>query len=86
MILLVSDIVFETDGIEIEYEFQQGTGYKGGGEVSGEVVVEEKLSAHEVEGEIMGGPAEEEEAGAVVEAGAGSCSSKVQYVLDGPLE
>ena len=50
--------------------------------MGGKIVVEEELSAHEVEGEVMGGPAEEEEAGAVVQAGAGSCWSKVQYVLD----
>ena len=50
--------------------------------MGGEVVVEEELAAHEVEGEVMGGPAEEEEAGAVVEAGAGSYSSKGQYVFD----
>ena len=48
--------------------------------MGGEVVVEEELTAHEVEGEVMGGPAEKEEAGAVVEAGSGSCSLKVQYV------
>ena len=54
--------------------------------MSGEVVVKEELSAHEVEGEVMGGPAEEEKAGAVVEAGAGTCSSKVQYVFDEHLE
>ena len=54
--------------------------------MGGEVVVEEELSAHEVEGEVMSGPAEEEEAGAVVEAGAGSCSSKVQYLFNGQLE
>jgi len=40
--------------------------------VAGEVVVEEELAAHEVEGEVVGGPAEEEEAGAVVEAGPSS--------------
>ena len=53
--------------------------------MGGEVVVEEELAAHKVEGEVMGGPAEEEEAGAVVEVGAGSCSSKVQCVFDGHL-
>ena len=54
--------------------------------MGGKVVVEEELSTHKVEGEVMGGPAEEEEAGAVVKAGAGSCSSKVQYVFDEHLE
>lgn len=41
--------------------------------MGGEVVVKEELAAHEVEGEVVGGPAEEEKAGAVVEAGSGSC-------------
>ena len=41
--------------------------------MAGEVVVEEELAAHEVEGEVVGGPAEEEEAGAVVEAGSSTC-------------
>jgi len=40
--------------------------------MSGEVVMEEELATHEVEREVVGGPAEEEEACAVVEAGAGS--------------
>ncbi len=54
--------------------------------MGGEVVVEEELSAHEVEGEVMGGPAEEEEAGTVIEAGACSCSLKIKYVFDEHLE
>lgn len=36
----------------------------------GEVVVQEELAAHEEEGEVVGGPGEEEEAGGIVEAGA----------------
>lgn len=39
----------------------------------GEVVVQEELAAHEEEGEVVRGPAEEEEACAVVEAGASAC-------------
>ena len=38
--------------------------------MGGEVVVEEKLTAHEIEGKVVGCPAEEEEACAVVKAGA----------------
>ncbi len=38
--------------------------------MGGEVVVEEELAAHEVEGEVVGSPAKEEEAGGVVETGA----------------
>lgn len=36
----------------------------------GEVVVEEELAAHDVEGDVVGCPGQEEEACAVVEAGA----------------
>jgi hypothetical protein len=35
--------------------------------VGWEVVVEEELAAHDVEGDVVGGPGEEEEAGRVVE-------------------
>lgn len=41
--------------------------------MGGQVVVEEELAAHKVEGQVVGGPAEEEKASAVVEAGARSC-------------
>ena len=64
------DGVVEGDGVEVEDEFEEGAGDEGGGEVGGEVVVQEELAAHEVEGEVMRGPAEEEESGGVVEAGA----------------
>ena len=68
------EITVETFGVEVEDKFEQGTRDEGGGEVGGQVVVEEELSAHEVEGEVVGCPAEEEEAGGVVEAGACSCN------------
>ena len=32
-----------------------------------EIVVEEELTAHQVEGKVVGSPAEEKEAGAIVE-------------------
>jgi hypothetical protein len=37
-----------------------------------EVVVQETLATHEPEGEVVGGPAEEKEARAIVQAGAGA--------------
>ena len=37
--------------------------------MSGKVVMEEELAPHEIEREIVGGPADEEEASGVVEAG-----------------
>ena len=69
---LLQDVFVQANGIKIEDEFEEGACDEGGREVGGEVVVEEELAAHEVEGEVVGGPAEEEEAGAVVEAGAGA--------------
>lgn len=64
--------LFDSDGLDGEDEFEEGAGDEGGGEVSGEVVVQEELAAHEVEGEVVEGPGDEEEAGGVVEAGAGA--------------
>jgi hypothetical protein len=59
--------VVNVDRINIEDEFDKGAGDEGGGEVSGEVVVKEELAAHDVEGNVVGGPGEEEETGRVVE-------------------
>ena len=38
----------------------------------GQVVVKEELAAHDEEGDVVSGPAEEEEASAIVETRAGS--------------
>ena len=40
--------------------------------MGGQVVVEEELTAHDEEGDVVGGPGQEEEAGAVVETVAGA--------------
>ena len=39
----------------------------------GQIVVKEELAAHDEKRDVVGGPAEEEEAGAVVETKASSC-------------
>lgn len=59
------DFVVE-HGVDVEDEFDEGAGHEAGCQVGGEVVVQEELAAHEVEGEVVGCPAEEEEAGRVV--------------------
>lgn len=59
--------VVEVDRVDVEDELDEGAGYEGGGEVGGEVVVEEELAAHDVEGDVVGGPGKEEETGRVVE-------------------
>lgn len=66
------DILLQGDRVEVEDKFEEGAGDEGGGEVGGEIVMQEELAAHEVEGEVVSGPGEEEEASAVVEAGAGA--------------
>lgn len=66
-----SDIV-EVNGVDVEDEFDKGTSHEGGGEVGGQVVVEEELTAHDVEGNVVGGPGQEEETGRVVETVAGA--------------
>lgn len=60
------DRVVQSDGVDVADELEKGTGDEGGGEVCGEVVVQEELAAHEVEGEVVRGPAEEEEARGIV--------------------
>lgn len=62
----------EVGGLDVEDEFDDGAGDERGGEVRGEVVVQEELAAHNKEGDVVRGPEEEEEACAVVEAGAGA--------------
>lgn len=63
----VEDGVFESDGVDVEDEFDESACDERGAKVGGQVMVEEELAAHEVEGEVVSGPAEEEETGAVVE-------------------
>lgn len=52
---------------DIEDKFEKGAGNEGGREVCGEVMMEEELSTHEIEREVVSCPAEEEEAGRIVE-------------------
>ena len=73
LIGLLKEVLVEAGRVKVKDEFEEGAADEGGGEVGGEVVVQEELAAHEVEGEVVRGPAEEEEARAVVESGACSC-------------
>lgn len=43
-------------GLDVADELEEGAGDEGGGEVSGEVVVEEELATHYVEGDVVGCP------------------------------
>ena len=67
--------VGEVVGLDIEDEFDDCARHKRRSKVSGQVVVEEELAAHYEEGNVVGCPEEEEEACAVVEAGAGACGN-----------
>ena len=59
-------------GLDIEDKFDERAGDERGRKVRGEVVVQEELASHDEEGDVVGGPGEEEEAGRVVEARAGA--------------
>lgn len=77
ILLPVDDRVCPTNvcdflGFDIEDEFYDRARDEAGGQVRGEVVVQEELTAHDEEGEIVRSPDEEEETGAVVEAAAGA--------------
>jgi hypothetical protein len=41
--------------------------------MGGEVMVQEELATHDVEGEVVGCPGNEEESGGVVKAGSRAC-------------
>ena len=69
--VIAGDLV-ESNGVKSADEFEEGAADQSGGQVRGQVVVEEELAAHEVEREVVGGPAEEEETCGVVQAGAGA--------------
>ena len=58
--------VIEVDRIDVEDEFDERAGDEGGCEMSGEVVVEEELTTHDVERNVMSSPGQEEETGRVV--------------------
>lgn len=51
-------------------ELNQRTGDKSRGEMGREVVVQEELTTHEEEGEVVGSPSQPEETGRVVQLGA----------------
>lgn len=64
--------VVDVDRVDVEDELDEGTSDKSRGEVSGEVVVKEELTAHDVEGNVVSSPGQEEETGRVVETVAGA--------------
>jgi len=58
--------------LEVEDELDQRTGYESTGEMRREVVMQKELTAHDEERNVVGGPSQEEEAGAVIQARAGT--------------
>lgn len=54
-------------GLDAEDEFDECACDETRGEVGGKVVVQEELAAHDVEGDVVSCPGEEEETGRVVE-------------------
>lgn len=52
----------------IENKFQQRTNDKSGRKVGWQVVMQEELASHSIEGDIMCGPCEEEKASRVIKA------------------
>jgi hypothetical protein len=58
--------------LQVENEFNQRTAHHGGGQVRGQVVMQEALATHQPEGEVVRSPAQEQEPGAVVQTRAGT--------------
>jgi hypothetical protein len=57
-------------GLDAEDELDQGAGDETRGEMGGQIVVQEELASHDVEGNVVGCPGEEEESSRVVKTGA----------------
>jgi len=55
-------------GLEVEDEFDQGTSYQSTSKLCWEVVMQEELTAHDEERDVVSSPSQEEESGAVVQA------------------
>jgi len=55
-------------GFNTEDEFDQSTCYETGCKMCGEVMVQEELATHDIEGDVVSSPGEEEETCRVVEA------------------
>lgn len=53
--------------LQVENEFNQCTTHHGGGQMGGQVMVQEALTAHQPEGEVVRSPAQEQKSGAVVQ-------------------
>jgi hypothetical protein len=60
-------------GLNIENELDKSACNEHRSEMCGQVVVQEELTAHDVEGDVMSSPGKEEEAGRVVKTGTGAC-------------
>lgn len=63
---------FRILGFDAEDKLDKRASDEARGQVRGEVVVKEKLASHDVEGDVVSGPSEEEETGRVVETRAGA--------------
>lgn len=53
-------------GLDVEDKFDYCAGDQAGGEMCWEIVVQEELATHGIEGEVVSGPTQEEEAGRVI--------------------
>lgn len=73
------------DGLRVEDKFEEGTSNQARGQVGREIMMQEKLSSHEVEWEVMGGPGQPEEASRVVESRASAVIQGINAAAEGDL-
>lgn len=74
--LLVLDFDF-LSRLRVEDELQKSTSNEARRKMSRKIMMQEKLSTHEEEGEVVSGPGKEEEASRVIEARAGTCETHI---------
>lgn len=71
--------------LDVENEFYEGACDEGRRKVGGKIVVEEQLAAHDVEGDVVGGPGQEEKTCGVVETGASTIVKSIHSTSQGQL-
>jgi hypothetical protein len=71
--------------LRVKDELEKSTSDETRSKVSWKVMMQEKLSSHEEEGEVVSSPGKEEEAGRVIQAGAGTAVKRVNSTAEGDL-
>ena len=76
---------FKLKRLDVEDELDEPTGNETGGDVCWKIVMQEKLSAHQVEWEVVQSPGKEEESSGVIQSVPGSAIHGIDAPAEGDL-